>query len=54
MHIYHVQPSVVLLEVLTYRLGSGKKTPGAFSLDFLPWTPWEHKVFHLSSGQEAG
>lgn len=59
MHIYHVQPGVVLLEVLTYRLRSGKKIPRAFSLDFLPGTPWEglgcreHKVFHLSGSQEA-
>lgn len=60
MHIYHVQPSVVLLEVLTYRLRSGKKIPGAFSLDFLPWTPWEgpacreHKVFHVSGRSRGG
>lgn len=60
MHIYHVQPSVVLLEVLTYRLRGGKKSPGAFSLDLLPWAPWEgpacreHKVLLVSAGQEAG
>lgn len=40
MHIYHVQPCVVLLEILTYLLKVGRRSQG-LQLGLAPRPPWE-------------